>query len=63
MENLAAQYLAAGLALVGAGLSGVGIGLVYAATAAEQSKRLGLALTAGLGIACLLIAFVLIFVR
>lgn len=61
MELVTGQYLAAGLALVGAGLSGVGIGLVYAATAPEQSKRLGLALTGGFGLACLLTALVLMF--
>ncbi len=63
MDPAAAQYLAAGLALIGAGLSGVGIGLVYAATAPEQSKRLGLALTGGFGLACLLMAFILVFLR
>jgi hypothetical protein len=56
MEPIFAQYLAGGLACVGAGLAALGIGLVYATTAPEQSKRLGLGLTGGLGVVCLGIA-------
>ncbi len=61
MEPVTGQVLAAGLACIGAGLAGVGIGLVYATAAPEKSKRLGLGLTAGFGVVCLLIALRLLF--
>lgn len=60
METIAAQYLAGGLACVGAGLAAVGMGLVYATTAPEKSKRSGLGLTGGLGAVCLAIALLLV---
>jgi hypothetical protein len=61
MDMGAAALLASGLACVGAGLSAVGIGIVFATTPPESTRKLGLSLTAGFGAACLLIALVLLY--
>jgi hypothetical protein len=55
MDPAAAQLL------VGAGLSAVGTGIVFATSAPEDTRKLGLALTVGFGIACLLVALLLLF--
>jgi hypothetical protein len=48
------------LACVGAGLSAV-IGIVFATSAPDDTRKLGLALTVGFGVACLLMALLLLF--
>ncbi len=60
MDPAAASILGAGLACVGAGLSAVGIGVVFA-TSAPEKRNLGLSLTVGFGVACLLIALLLLY--
>jgi hypothetical protein len=57
---VAAQIFGRGLACVGVGLSAV-IGIVFATSAPDDTRKLGLALTVGFGVACLLIALLLLF--
>jgi hypothetical protein len=61
MEPVAAQLLGTGLATVGVGLSAVGVGIIYATNAPNESKRTGLLVTAGFGVACLLLALTMLF--
>jgi F-type H+-transporting ATPase subunit c len=65
MDPIAAKYLAAGLACVGIGLSGVGVGLIYASFEQSSQKdraNLGIFLTSGFGIGCFALALLMLFV-
>jgi hypothetical protein len=62
MDLSSAKLIAAGLACVGMGLSSVGLGVLFVATAPDQSKLTGSLLISGFGVACLLIALFMMFV-
>ena len=60
MEIEAAKFIGAGLAAVGIGLAAVGVGIAYA-MAPDKAKATGVMVTAGFGVACLLLALVTLF--
>ena len=75
MDPLAAKYIGAGIACIGMGGAGIGVGHIFgnflsgalrnpsAAEGQRQTLLLGFALTEALGIFSLLVALLLLFVK